>query len=247
MNRAFVALMAFTAFFLVGCAHTISYKMTDADRLNGKQITGVLCVQPFLDNTFSDHAIAITNKVGYTTNDTWRLNYRKKYNSTNLSAEVTGMIMKQISYSGLFTNVVLGTATNADWYLSGTLAQFIAMGQVNEDAEEREAVLAGLGAGTGGAIGGALGVIIGNATTAHMKSIIKTIVKLDELKVSDRTGKVYWRDSITISNCVTASFHDANAGYIFNYPDWALKEAVTKMIVHMESSALTNHLAEISH
>jgi hypothetical protein len=216
-----------------GCAHTVGYKLTKSDQWTGPKIEGVVCVQPFVDKS-----AAITNKEEHIGKETWRTNYRSGYDSTNLSTEVTAMIAKHLAYSGLFTKVVSGTGTNADWFLSGTLADFQVHGRVNGKAEGIQAVSAGFGL---------LGALVGDAATAKMTSEIKTGVKLDDLNLVNQAGRPVWHDTITINTDTNLDFEDANEMIIFVLPDQSLHDAVNELIHHLGNSSLTNHVSEVSH
>jgi hypothetical protein len=222
---------------LSGCAHTVGYKLTDSDRWTGTKINGVVCVQPIVDDTlvtnmdWRPHEEHIGKEV-------WRTNYRGGYSHTNLTAEVTAMIIKHLSYSGLFTKVVPETDTNADYFFSGALVDFQTRDRVNTEAENIQAVSDGFGL---------IGAIVGSASTSGMKSEIKTSVKLDDLKLADKSGQIVWQDSITISNDTNADFEEASEVIVFSHPDQALKDAVNKMIWRMGNSSLTNQLSPPSH
>jgi len=227
-----VSLVFFLPLLVCGCTHTISYKLTEGDRWTGPKIGGVLRVQPF-----ADLSVALTNKEETGSDGTWRVTYRKGYESTNLSAAVTAMVVKHLAYSGLFTKVVAGTETNADWTLSGNLTEFEARGCVNHTAENIQMASAGFGL---------IGAVVGSTSTIGMKSEIKTAVKLDQLNLHDKTGQSRWSDSIAITNDVRSSFNDANETVVFIYPDNGLKDAVTEMIRRLGNSALTNQAVPVT-
>ncbi len=229
-KRLFILALPFLA---AGCAHTVGYKLTESDRWTGPKIDGVVCVQPF-----ADHTVPIRNKEEDIGKGTWRTNYRKYYSSTNLSAQVTAMVTKHLAYSGLFTQVVSGTETNADWVLSGTLADFQVHGRVNHKAEDIQLVSSEFGL---------LGGLAGDAATAKMTSEIKMLVKLDDLNLADKAGHSVWHDSISINTDTNVDFEEVNEIYIFNLPDQSLKDAVNEMIHHLGNSSLTNRVGVASH
>jgi hypothetical protein len=216
-----------------GCAHTVGYKLTEGDRWTGPKIDGAVCVEPFVD-----HTVAITNEEEYLGKDAWRTNFRKGYDNTNLTAEVTAMIAKHLAYSGLFTTVVSGTETNADWFLSGTLADFQVHGRINHKAEDIQLVSSEFGL---------LGGLAGDAATAKMTSEIRMLVKLDDLNLADKAGHSVWHDAIAINTDTNVDFEEANEVYIFNFPDQSLKDAVNEMIHRLGNSSLTNHASVAVH
>ncbi len=224
--------------FCTGCLHTVKYSLTEKDRWTGAKISGTVYVQPFTDKTQVETTDWRKWQPVHISNQVWRVNYRGGYKETNLTGQVTAMITKHLSYSGLFTKGISGSETNADFVLSGTLVDFQARGRVNKTAENVQAVSAGFGL---------LGALVGSAATEDMKSEIKTAVKLDGLNLNDRMGQTLWRDSISISNDVAADFEEAGQDAIFNYPDQALKEAVTEMIHRLGNSSLTNRTAGETH
>ncbi len=216
---------------LAGCAHTVGYSLNKNDRWTGPKISGVVCVQPFVDHTLVTN-LAWAPQEEHTSNEVWRINSRGRYEQTNLTANVTAIIAKHLAYSGLFTKVVSEPDTNADYFLSGTLVDFQTHARVNTKAEGIEEASASFGL---------IGALVGSASTSGMKSEIKTSVKLDDLKLTDKPGNVIWQDSICISNDVAVDFEEADELLIYNRPDQALKEAVNEMIHRLGNSSLTNH------
>lgn len=225
--------LAFLLFLLLtcGCAHTVHYRLTHSDRWTGPKINGVICVQPFVDL-----AAPMTNAEEQIDGRTWRTNYRRGYSDTNLSAQVTAMIVKHLEYSGLFTKVVSGTQINLvpDWSLSGTLADFQVHGCANEGAENIQAAMASFGM---------LGAIGGRVATSKMTSEIKTSVKLNDLTLVNKAGQIIWHDSITVSNDVNANFEEADPIVIFKRPDQALRTAVDDLTRRLGNSSLTNQVS----
>ena len=216
---------------LAGCAHTVGYSLNENDRWTGPKINGVVCVQPVVDHTLVTN-LAWAPQEEHISNEVWRINSRGRYEQTNLTANVTAIIAKHLAYSGLFTKVVSGPDTNADYFLTGTLVDFQTRARANTKAEGIEVA--------SGAAFGLVGALIGSASTSGMKSEIKTLVKLDDLKLTDRPGQIVWHDSICISNDVLVSYEEADPYVIYNRPDEALKEAVNEMIRRLGNSSLTN-------
>jgi hypothetical protein len=216
---------------LTGCMHTVGYKLTESDRWTGPKIQGVLCVQPITDSTV--YGIADW-KPQHTTNGVWTVNSRGGYNHPNLTGEVTAMVSKHLAYSGLFTKVQ-SSDTNADYILSGTLAEFRVNGRVNRKAEVIMEASAGFGA---------IGALIGAGATSDMKSEVKTSVKLDKLQIAGKAGQVLWQDSIGVDHDDNVSFAYAEGPAMYEFPDKALKEAVGLLIQRLGNSSLTNHAAE---
>ncbi len=219
-----------------GCAHTVSYKLAESDRWAGAKIDGVVYVQPILDRTTNTNTDWHFEEE-YIGKEVWRTNWRGGYSHTNLTSDVTSIITKHLVHSGIFQNVASGTETNADYYLSGTLVVFETRARVNTKAENIQMVSAGFGL---------IGALVGSASTSGMKSEIKTSVKLDELKLSDRHGQTLWHDSISVSNSVTVDFQEANSMTIFNRPDQALKDAVNELIQRLADSPLTNRVSSVT-
>jgi hypothetical protein len=217
-------------FFLSGCLHTVGYKLTDSDRWTGPKIDGVVCVKPITDQTVFD----ITDwRPEHSDQKIWRINYRGGYSDTNLTSEVTAMMIKHLAYSGLFTKVVSGPETNADYVLSGTLVDFKVRGQVNTKAEEIQEASAGFGL---------IGALVGSAATTKMTSEIQTSVKLDNLKLTDKASQTLWHDAIGINTNMTVDFEEADQNLIFNFPDIILKETINEMIHRLGNSSLTNRV-----
>ena len=210
--------------FVSGCLHTVNYNLTKGDRWNGPKINGVVRVQPITDQTVFDLA---KWRPEYSGTDVWRNNYRGGYNSTNLTDEVTAMIVRHLAYSGLFTKVVSGTKSNADYVLSGALTDYQTHGRVTRNAEVVDDIprTALFGSGFGWL-----------ATGPVVNTEIKTSVKLNELKLTDKADKSLWHDSIVISYDITGTFPES----LYVYPDRSLKEAVNEMIHRLGNSSLTN-------
>jgi hypothetical protein len=213
---------------LTGCSHTIKYKLAEGDRWTGPKINKVICVEAFPDNS-----ARIAEKEEKINGEHWRLNYRSKYKSPDLSPEVSAAIVKHFAYSGLFDKVVTAPETNADYFLSGRLTEFSAMGQVNEGAETAQSVSSGFGA---------IGAVIGIAATAGSKSQMQSTVNLEDLKLVDRTGQVIWSDSIRFTTNFSAHFDSASAPAVFFEADRSLKQAVSETIRRIGNSQSTNRL-----
>jgi len=210
---------------LVGCSHTIKYKLDESDRWTGPKIDAVVYVKPFIDK-----APLTTNKVDRVNKEVWRNNYRQGYEKTNLSAQVTAMISQHLAYSGLFKGVS-SNEVNANYVLSGTLCDFRTQALANNKAEDIAAVSAGFGL---------LGALVGAASTSEMKSEIKTTVALNDLQLADKSGVSLWHDSVGYTNDVHVAFQEADANILFIHPDQGLRQAVKEMIRRMGNSALTN-------
>jgi hypothetical protein len=84
------------------CSHTVKYKLTDQDRWTGPKINKVVRVVPLADQTTQ-----ATNKVLHLEDAKRRTNYRKGYRNGELAINVTAMVVKHLSHSGLFKQVVL--------------------------------------------------------------------------------------------------------------------------------------------
>jgi len=213
---------------LVGCSHTVKYKLDESDRWTGPKINAVVYVKPF-----ADQAPLATNKVDRVNKEVWRNNYRNRYENTNLSAQVTAMISQHLAYSGLFKSVS-SNEVNANYVLSGTLSDFRTHALVNNKAEDIQAVSMGFGV---------LGALVGAASTSEMKSEIKTTVALTDVQVADKSGAPLWHDSIGYTNDVHVSYQEASSDVLFVHPDQGLRQAVKEMIRRMGNSSLTNQTA----
>jgi hypothetical protein len=210
---------------LVGCSHTVKYKLDESDRWTGPKINAVVYVKPFVDQ-----APLTTNKVERVNKEVWRNNYRQGYANTNLSAQVTAMISQHLAYSGLFKSVS-SNEVNANYTLTGTLSDFRTKGLANGKAEDIQAVSAGFGL---------LGALVGAASTSEMKSEIKTSVALSDLQLADKSGAPLWHDSVGFTNDVHVAFQEADANVLFIHPDQGLRQAVNEMIHRIGNSSLTN-------
>jgi hypothetical protein len=210
---------------LVGCSHTVKYKLDESDRWTGPKINAVVYVKPIVDQ-----APLTTNKVDRVNKEVWRNNYRQGYDNTNLSAQVTAMISQHLAYSGLFKGVS-SNEVNANYILSGTLSDFRTHGLANRTAEDIQTTTAGFGV---------LGAILGAVSTSGMKSEIKTSVALSDVQLADKSGQALWHDSVSVTNDVRISFEEATQSAIFNQPDQGLRQAVKEMIRRMGNSSLTN-------
>jgi len=220
---------------LVGCQHTVSYKLRESDKWTGPKISGVLCVQ-----SISDHTVySITNwHYEHFENKVWRTNFRGGYSHTNLTDDVTAMVAKHLTYSGLFSKVVSGNSKDADYFLSGALTDFQTHGQINSQAEDTQAVFAAFGLA---------GAIVGSAATSDMKSEIRASVKLAELKLTDKSGQPLWQNSISFNTNFMDYFEEADQMVVFHHTDDALKNAVKEMINELGNSSLTNQSVATVH
>jgi len=210
---------------LVGCSHTVKYKLDESDRWTGPRINGVVYVKPFVDK-----APLVTNKVDRVNKEVWRNNYRQGYENTNLSAQVSAMISQHLAYSGLFKGVS-SNEVNANYILTGTLSDFRTHALANKTAE-------GIQAGTAGF--GLIGALVGTASTSEMKSEIKTSVALSDVQLADKSGASLWSGSVGFTNDVHVAFQEADAQVLFVHPDQGLRQAVKELIQRMGNSSLTN-------
>lgn len=209
----FVALLALAS----GCSHTVSYKLTEQDRWTGPKIDKVLRVVPLEDRTS-----APTNRVVHTDGGKWRTNYRKGYANGELAPGVSAMIAKHLAHSGLFKKVVHGDGQPGDWELTGSLADYSAMGRIHATAE-------GIQAGTAGF--GLIGALVGSASTWKMETEVRAAVKLEQLKLIDTvTQAPLWTGTIGLSTNYPASFNAAGEMVVFHHSDALLKQAVSELI-----------------
>ncbi|MBI5387162.1 MAG: hypothetical protein HZA90_21040 [Verrucomicrobia bacterium] len=213
---------------MTGCTHTVKYKLAEQDRWTGPKISKTVAVETFADSTTPE-----TRKDFKIDKTKWRTNYRSRYANSNLTAGVSTMIAKHLAHSGLFANVSTGPTTNADCVLSGTLAEYSSMGRVNSGAETTGAVSAGFGA---------IGYLLGAAATSGSKTEIRVSVKMDDLKLTGKSGEVLWQDSISIRTNFPAHFQAADTSAVFTHSDNALKSIVTEMIRRIGNTLATNQV-----
>src|SRR5215510_5442918 len=110
MKRSLAA--SILTLLLVGCTHTVGYKLTENDRWKGPKIDKILVVHPFTDQTvpitssvelmvrgeWHTNQVAAqrspkdggtgTNVVHRTVSDEWRTNYREGYKDKDLGRAV---------------------------------------------------------------------------------------------------------------------------------------------------------------
>lgn len=200
-----------------GCTHTVNYKLTENDRWTGPQIDKVIRVMPLTDATTPP-----TNKVLRIGNAEWRTNYRQGYKNEALAAEVSAMLTRHLTHSGLFKEVICSNEQPCQLELTGTLKDYSAMGRIHSTAE-------GIQAGTAGF--GLIGALIGSAATANMDTEIRTAVKLEDLKLVDTaTQTTVWTGSICLSTNFPEHFQAASQMAVFHYADALLKSAVAELI-----------------
>lgn len=212
-----------------GCTHTVNYKLTEQDRWTGSKINQTVAVGIFADKTAPE-----TKKVVEIDKDSWRTNYRSRYSSSNLIAGVSAMIARQLAHSGLFADVVSRPTSTADCVLSGTLVEYSSLGRVNSGAETTVAVASGFGL---------IGGIVGATSTAGAETEIRVSVRMDDLKLTGKSGEVLWRDSINVQTNFTTHFQAAKEGAIFIHADNALKTAVGEMIHRIGIAQATNQVS----
>lgn len=221
-------LLIISIFTFCGCTHTVNYKLTEKDRWTGAKINQTVAVEIFADKTTPE-----TKKVVEIEKDSWRTNYRSRYSDSNLVAGVSAMITKHLAHSGLFTDVSSRSASATDCVLSGTLVEYSSMGRVNSGAETTEAVAGGFGL---------IGAVVGAASTSGAETEIRVSVRMDDLKLTGKSGEVFWRDSINVQTNFTTHFHAATENSIFVHADTALKTAVAEMIHRIGNAQATNQI-----
>ena len=214
---------------LTGCSHSLKYKLTEQDRWKGPTINQSVAVGAFVDNSVPE-----TRKKIEDSNDTWRTNYRTRYANTNLGPDVSRMIAAHLAHSGLFKTVTADTNSNADFILSGRISEYSSIGRINSAAETGQAVAAGFGL---------IGALVGAASTAGSETEIRVSVKLDDVKLTGKSGDTYWKDSIGSTTNFTAHFNNAAEAVVFTHADEALKAVVTEMIQRIGASLSTNQLS----
>ena len=214
---------------LVGCSHTIKYKLTDQDRWTGPKLNQTIWVGSFTDQTTPE-----TRKEVDIAKDRWRTNYRSGYANSNLTADISAMIAKHLVYSGLFKSVVTGDSSAADCTLSGNLSEYWSIGRVHSEAEATVATMAGFGL---------VGAIISSTGTASAKTEIRVSVKLNDIKLTGKSGQLLWQDSISVQTNFPAHFREAEKSMVFNHTDNALKVAVTEIIRRIGSTLATNQVS----
>lgn len=204
----------------------MEYTLTKSERWLGQKVPTTVYVKSFVDNS-----PYLTTPEEEICEEVWRTNYRKGYAQSNLTTEVSAALVKHLNYSGLFTHAVETCETNADLVLSGTLTKFETRARANKKTETIQAVSGGFGL---------IGALAGSAATSSMKSLIKTEVQIDNATLSDRAGKILWKNSIVVSNQWEAGFLAANETVVFFHCNDALKQAFSQMINQIGSSITTN-------
>lgn len=219
----------------VGCAHTVNYKLTDAERWTGNTIDKVVRVETFLDQTPPPvkqekeiiegdlHPVIkiIDQRTIKQDGATWRINYRDGYANQEIAKAVTLMLIKHLKHAGLFRDVV--DASNgrlAEYELSGTIKTYHAQGRVNSGAE------------TGFILGGMVaGAPMAAGFTAGQETEIRVTIELTDLRLADLSrAQPVWQDSIVINTNFPVHWMAADQDLMFNHPDHCLKQAVTELI-----------------
>ena len=211
---------------VVGCAHTVQYKLTDGDHWRGVPVDAVVRVRTLADETVPAAGNTI-EEAPYT----WRTNYRDKYKGKEIANGVTEMVIKHLRYSGLFKDVIDERSQRpADMELSGSIGEYAARGRVNKGAENTVM--------TGAILGSLIGVGLTSVATANEKTEIRATVTLRDLTLRDTVStNIPWQDSITVSTNFTAHWSAADEEAVFQYPDNCLKSAVGELI-HRLAEAL---------
>ena len=220
----------------VGCAHTVNYKLTDADRWSGEKLDKVLRVQQFVDQTpppemteraarpdLHQPASQVASRSRQEGDYTWRINYRDGYANKEIANGVTKMIVKHLKYTGLFRDVTEGSSSKpADYELTGSISLYHAEGRVNKGAETAVAVGSGFGL---------IGVLTTYGATAKEKTTIHADVELRDLSVTDSVQhQPLWNDTVSVSTNFDAPFEAASEPIVFTHADNCLKQAVTELI-----------------
>lgn len=211
----------------VGCAHSIQYKLTSADRWSGVIIEKTVVVKTFKDDTVPP-AQAETHEGAYT----WRHNVRDGYKDKEIAHGVTAMIAQHLSYSGLFKQVRFEEDEDrADLVLTGTITEYSVSARVNKGAETTMNASAGFGA---------IGALLAAAVTAREQTEIICDVKLLYLELRDRlSGQIVWQDAIEVRRDFSAYFTQAAQGVLYRHADDCLKEVVAEMIGRISQAQVT--------
>jgi hypothetical protein len=219
----------------VGCAHTVQYKLTDADQWQGAKIDKTLRV-----DTFRDESSPVTQKTFVKDVYTYRTNYRDGYKNKEIAAGVTQMVVKHLQASRLFRNVIDASSNlPADYELSATITEYYGQGRVNKGAEGAEL--------TGAALFGLAGALVTIGATSGQKTEIQADVDLQSIKLRPASSTdVVWQSSISISTNFGAHFSEADTPMVFFHPDHCLKIAVTELIRQMATALQTNTVRAVT-
>lgn len=227
LMRTMLALLS--GMFLFGCAHTVEYDLTDADRASGQKINQLVEVKKFAD--------AIPKRTSDTVvigGETWRINPQRGYTGGDIAYSVSSMVARHLDHSGLFRGTIYkggfdedSIPTGAPLILTGTVAEYSVMGRVNRGAELKETA-----SGFFGLTGMAVRAVanIDEETEWRVKITLKNI----QLKQA-RTGQILWRDTLSLSRrCVGADYEAAGTQAVYNHVDACLKDLVSEMVRRMD-------------
>jgi len=228
MSPAWLLAIAASLLLLSGCAHTVEYELEPTDRVMGRRINKVVEVKKFTDNI--PKRTADTVKIG---GETWRTNPQRGYTAADVAYSVSGMYARHLEQSGLFRNVIYkgnheGPATSpaeAQLQLSGTITEYSVRGRVNPGAELKSTV---------GGFFGLTGRVAAAVANLDEETVIMVKITLKDVTLREtKTGRVLWKDSITMTRRYDADFEEAGARAVYDNADDCLKEAVAELIVRM--------------
>jgi hypothetical protein len=203
----------------MGCAHTVQYKLTEADRWKGEPIDAVLKVQ-----TLNDKTVPVTEKEFKSEGYTWRTNFRDGYKDKEIVHGVTRMVVEQLRYSHLFKDVVdESSSSNADYILSGNIDEYLAQGRANIGAET--------GVIAGSVVGSFVGMGIAMIATSGEKSEVHAEVTLGDLQLQDAsTTNLVWQNTINEGTNFVGHWLAGDTAKVFDHADNCLKTAVSELI-----------------
>jgi hypothetical protein len=228
MSPARLLQIAAPLLLLCGCAHTVEYDLEPTDRVMGRRINKVVEVKKFADKI--PKRTADTIKLN---GETWRTNPQRGYTAADLAYSVSGMYSKHLEQSGLFRNVIYkgndeGLPTSpaeAQLMLTGTITEYSVRGRVNPGAEMKSTV---------GKFFGLTGRVASVIANLDEETVILVKITLKDVTLREtKTGRVLWKDSITVTKRYDADYEEAGARAVYDNADDCLKEAIAELIQRM--------------
>ena len=224
-------LLLTTALLLLsGCAHTVEYDLSDQDRVLDRKMNKVVEVKKFADKIPSrkDGVVKIDGEY-------WRTNPKRGYTEADVAYSVSSMVARHLDHSGIFRGVIFKggfeeTATppsEAPLALTGTIAEYSVMGRVNRGAELKDTA-----SGFFGWMGQAAGAVanVGEETELRVKITFKDVT-LREI----RSGRVLWRDSITLCRRYQgADYEESGSRAVYDVADRCLKDIVSEIVRRLD-------------
>lgn len=179
MKRLFPVI---AAFFIGGCSHTISYRLSDISPMNVSELKGLsISIQTFKDlrRTNSKYKSEIFESGNTRSDDCY--NEESGYNEKNTGSSLCDILAEHLSMTRVFKKVYRNNNDSSDLSMAGELPSFEAYTMLNHSAIVAQSI---------GAQFGLVGGLVSAAVAENMRSDFDYVIKYQNIVVTDKHGNI---------------------------------------------------------